>query len=738
MHIRTYLYLMAAAILLPVVLLSGLALRMLQQAEREAALATLAETANSFALLVDRELYSAEAGLKALGASPSLAAGDFASLHAQARSIESGPTAWHVVLDANGRELVNTSLPYAQRARPVADPAAVQAFLSRGKARVSSLVKPAPGKLVSALNVPVTLADGRRFVLARVFVSEHFTHLMRQTRLAPQWLIAIIDANGNFVARNVDPGNHVGAQTRPELVYAMRRATRGRLRHSSMEGVEIYDAFSHLSMPGWVVAVAAPVELIDRSSRDATVVAGLGLLAAVLCATGVTVLFGGQHVRSIQQAVQAALGMGNGIPPAPTRSRVIEVNDLHHALHAAGEQLLQAHAYRKHAETEHRNLLQGEQKARVIAEQQNSAKDQFLAMLGHELRNPLAPISTAAQLLKLQSPNAARVRYASDVISRQVDHMNSLLGDLLDVSRVTRGLVSLNVEQVDLQQVIERSLEQTASLISVRQHDVKVALPPTPVLLQGDKARLIQIFANLFNNAAKYTEPQGEVAITAALGDKQVTVTVTDNGEGFSDELRPCIFDLFSQAERTPDRSQGGLGLGLALVQSLVKLHGGSVSAYSAGAGQGSTFTVTLPLAPQAAAPAPAAKPLRAAPARLGIMIVDDNIDGAISLSLFLEEAGAHRVSTYYDATSALASAEREAPQVFILDIGLPDMTGFDLARRLRAMPQFAESLFIALTGYGQPQDKQAALDAGFDHHVAKPADPQYILGLVGKVTQQA
>lgn len=211
-----------------------------------------------------------------------------------------------------------------------------------------------------------------------------------------------------------------------------------------------------------------------------------------------------------------------------------------------------------------------------------------------------------------------------------------------------------------------------------------------------------------------------------------------DNGEGFSQELLPRIFDLFSQGERTPDRSQGGLGLGLALVQSLVKLHGGSVSAFSAGAGRGSTFAVILPYIVQMS-PAPKAAPAeRAPPARLSIMIVDDNIDGAITLSLFLEDAGGHRVSTYYDAGTALGSAAAEAPDVFILDIGLPDFTGYELARRLRAIPQCACAIFIALTGYGQPKDKKMAFEAGFDHHVSKPADPQTILGLLEHMERHA
>ncbi len=738
MHIRTYLFMLAAGILLPVVLLSSLALHMLQNAERDAALRALSETADGVALLVDRELYSAEAALRVLAASPSLAHRDLAAFDTQARQA-TGAGRWIVLFDAGGRQLINTAVPFGAPLAGRTESTRIAEIIRAGKTAVSNLHPTAlEGRLTATVYFPVALADGRAYVVAEAFSTDHFVALVQGSLVTPGWLVGIIDGNGNFVARNVNPAALVGTQARPALVAATRTRRSGRLKHPSVEGTLVHHVFTHPSMSEWAVAVAAPVTLIERSSRNASFVASTGLLAATLAAVALAAWFGRLHVRSMERAVKAAVDLGNGIPPGPVRSRVIEVHALHAALHSAGKRLLEAHAYRKHAETERQSLLEGEQKARVMAEQQNSAKDQFLAMLGHELRNPLAPISTAAQLLKLQSPDAARVRYASDVISRQVDHMNSLLGDLLDVSRVTRGLVSLNLEPVDLKTVIERALEQTAALVAHKQHRLTLDLPAEPLVVSGDRTRLIQIFANLINNAAKYTPSGGQIDVAVRSVDGQLSVTVQDNGEGFSEVLLPRIFDLFSQGDRTPDRSQGGLGLGLALVQSLVKLHGGSVTAYSAGNGKGSTFTLTLPYSMLAAPGLTSAKAKADKASSLSIMIVDDNIDGAISLSLFLEEAGGHRVSTYYDAGSALAYAASEAPQVFILDIGLPDITGYELARRLRAMPECANALFIALTGYGQPKDKQMAFDAGFDHHVSKPADPQAILGLLVRAARHA
>lgn len=733
MHIRAYLFLMAVGILVPVILFAGLSLGMLQNAEREAALRGLKETANSLALLVDRELYSAEAGLRVLGGSPSLADGDLKAFYAQARRANRGSTGWTVLLDAQGQQLINTLLPYGSELPSPHAVGLVQHVIATQKTFVSGvMVGPVAKGLVTTVTVPVPLDDGKRYVLTVAFSNDHFTRLIASVDVPPGWVVGILDGEGRFIARSQNPGALVGKQARPELVAAAARTYSGQIRHNTLDGIEAHDVFTHSGLSGWTLAVAAPVELIERSARHASFVAAMGLLAAMLCAAALAAYFGRQHVRSLARAVKAATDLGAGQAPRPFRSRVVEMNELHAALHAAGEQMLQAQAYRRHAEADRQALLEGEKKARQMAEQQNSAKDQFLAMLGHELRNPLAPISTAAQLLRLQPGDAHRVRYASDVISRQVEHMNNLLGDMLDVSRVTRGLVTLSLEEIELDAVLERALEQTHSLVEAAQHRVELKLPPSPIRLRGDRTRLVQVFANLLNNAAKYTPPNGRIGIDARTEDGQVVVVVSDSGEGLAPELAPRVFELFSQGERKPDRAQGGLGLGLALVRSLVELHGGTVTAASPGPGQGSSFTVTLPCEPAAGSTLlPRRRRGESGGPALRVMIVDDNVDGAISLSLFLEAAGGHNVCTYYDAGAALAWAASEAPQVFILDIGLPDITGYELARRLRAMPQFGAALFIALTGYGQPQDQQLAREAGFDHHLAKPADPQHVLELL-------
>ncbi|AEG91490.1 ATP-binding protein [Ramlibacter tataouinensis] len=376
--------------------------------------------------------------------------------------------------------------------------------------------------------------------------------------------------------------------------------------------------------------------------------------------------------------------------------------------------------------------------AREDLQAANRQKDEFLAMLAHELRNPLAPISTAAQLLKLTARDPERVLQSSELIGRQVRHMTALVDDLLDVSRVTRGLAQIERKPVDLKQVVHSALEQARPHIESHRHQVTVHLPPGPAQVTGDRVRLVQVVSNLLNNAAKYTPEGGAITVALALEGGAASIRVSDNGTGIDAALLPHVFDLFTQAKRTPDRSQGGLGLGLALVRSLVELHGGSVLARSEGRGCGSSFTVTLPLSPEAAgAPAPAEKAAPVTARSLSILVVDDNVDAAVSLGIWLEMEG-HRVVVKTGAAQALAAASRQPAEVYVLDIGLPVMDGYELARQLRALPAPRRATFIALTGYGQAHDIAQSRAAGFDHHFVKPVDPAELTALLTRLSRQA
>jgi PAS domain S-box-containing protein len=376
-------------------------------------------------------------------------------------------------------------------------------------------------------------------------------------------------------------------------------------------------------------------------------------------------------------------------------------------------------------------------RAEEALRQADRRKDEFLAMLAHELRNPLAPIAAAADLLALSPANEASVRQSSGVIARQVRHMTGIVDDLLDVSRVTRGLITLDKQRVDAKRVLADAVEQVRPLIESRRHRLTVQTPAGPVCILGDVKRLVQVVANLLNNAAKYTPPGGELVLSMDADGEQVQVTVADNGIGISPELQASAFDLFTQAERSPDRSQGGLGIGLALVRSLVGLHDGHIAVHSEGIGTGSRFVVELPqysnkddTAPARGYPAPKA----AAEQALKVMVVDDNVDAAEMLGMLVETAG-HQVVVEHHPHQALERALLEPPDVMLLDIGLPDMDGYELARRLRSHPPTARALLIAVSGYSQDQDRDEALRAGFDHHLAKPVDYDKLFSLLRRPT---
>jgi signal transduction histidine kinase/ActR/RegA family two-component response regulator len=373
---------------------------------------------------------------------------------------------------------------------------------------------------------------------------------------------------------------------------------------------------------------------------------------------------------------------------------------------------------------------------RESLEAEKTRRDQFLAMLAHELRNPLSPISAAATLLKMAKSNDPVVTNAGNIIARQVKHMATLVDDLLDVSRVTRGTIELKLEPLDLRQVIHDAVEQVVPLMTARQHALIVAELPEPMTMLGDRERLVQIITNLLTNAAKYTSAGGHVELKLYQYEGQVAVTIEDNGIGMTPDLIPHVFDIFTQAERTSDRTTGGLGLGLALVKSLAELHGGKVTCSSEGRGKGSKFTIWLPTKAVGEVFIERRRTSRVdltAMKKLRIMVVDDNVDAARTLANLLE-AMKHEVIVANGGAEALDRSKAATVDVFILDIGLPDIDGNELARTLRAHPETAGVTLIALTGYGQAQDIVRTREAGFDFHLIKPVDVERIAKLLRNV----
>jgi signal transduction histidine kinase/ActR/RegA family two-component response regulator len=374
----------------------------------------------------------------------------------------------------------------------------------------------------------------------------------------------------------------------------------------------------------------------------------------------------------------------------------------------------------------HEALQQSESELARQAEELRVAarrKDEFLATLAHELRNPLAPIRTGMDLLA-QAPGDPTAQRTLGVMQRQIGHMVRLIDDLLDVSRITNGKLQLRRQRIELSSVIEAAIESSRPLIERKQHTLSVSLPEAPIRLDADLTRIAQAVGNLLNNASNYTPEHGLIELSVKRDGNSVLIEVRDDGVGIPPERLNDIFDMFSQVNRTSERSQGGLGIGLALVRRLVDMHGGTVSASSPGLGQGSTFTLRLPIATEDERSALGASepPAPSRSTATSVLVVDDNEDAAEMLALVLGQSG-YLAKTAYDGRAALAAVGEWTPEVVILDIGLPDMNGYDVARALRGDGRLPELALIALTGWGTHDDKQKAMEAGFDLHLTKPVD---------------
>ena len=430
--------------------------------------------------------------------------------------------------------------------------------------------------------------------------------------------------------------------------------------------------------------------------------------------------------RSLAQVNQRLAAANTTLQAEKTR----ELEALNRTLSQANDELASAN-----------RLLQSEVAERARAElalkEADRHKDEFLAMLAHELRNPLAPIYNAVQLMRRKPIEDPQLSWSRDVIERQIAHLSRLVDDLLDVSRITRGKINLSKEPYEITNLIARAVETTHPMFAERAHDLTVDVPAEPLKVFGDPTRLTQALGNVLSNAAKYTERGGRIAIAVRRDGAEVTIRVTDSGEGIPANLLPVIFNLFTQLDRTSGHAQGGLGIGLALVRRLVEMHGGSVTAHSDGVGKGSEFVIRLPvhsdalaspeasngsLVHQVSDSAPATPPEASDPVKRRILLADDNNDALESLATLLQ-LGGHDVVTASNGALALEGAERHRPEVVLLDIGMPVLDGYEVARRIRAQPWGRSVTLVALTGWGQDSDRRRSRDAGFDSHLVKPLD---------------
>ena len=466
-----------------------------------------------------------------------------------------------------------------------------------------------------------------------------------------------------------------------------------------------------------------------------------GYTAAEIIGKPITVLFPPEYVAD-EEAILARLRRGERVEHFETvRIRkdasllnvsltVSPIKDADGAVIGASK-IARDITQRRLAEEVLRQEVVVRERAETSLREADRRKDEFLATLAHELRNPLAPIRQAALIFKSPAATEAQKRWSSDVINRQVQHMSLLLEDLLDISRITRGTLGLRTQTVILDEIVQAAIEPARPIIDSRRHAFSIELPAEPVHFIADPLRLAQVLSNLLTNAAKYTDPQGTLRLCAACTEQTLTISVIDNGIGLAPEATTSVFAMFSQVASSHDRAEGGLGIGLALAKGLVELHGGTIEARSGGIGHGSEFVVRLPLRKAAVSPQnPVTDPGAAQPARRKVLIADDNCDAGESLATLLRLDG-HEVAVVHDGPEALALWPQFLPEVALLDIGMPGMSGYEVARRVRQADYGRTVMLIAATGWGQAQDRVAALAAGFDHHFTKPIEPDRLRELL-------
>lgn len=739
MKIRGHLVSIATATLIPLVLFSAIALNMLLGAERKAVLKGLHETARSTALMIDRELGSAETGLKVLASSPRLASGDLAGFYEQARLLHNGPGSWTTLLDSQGQQVINTVVPYGSRLPPASALArdGVAKVLAGGRTHVSDLITGSlTRRFLTTVSIPVQVQGGKRYVLAQVFAAEHFTQIFTQNQIPSTWTVAVLDRAGNFIARSKQADRMIGHPARPELVSASLANPDGEIRHKTWEDIDSFDVFTHSPLSGWTVAVAVPAETVEVSARKAVMVSAFGLLAAVLAAAATAALVSRRLLTSIRGVDAAAAALSRGEPPELVQTGVTEMDRLGTALARAGDILLQEKQSRLEAERERARLMENERIARQQAELQNRQKDQFLAMLGHELRNPLSAISGAIAVMKARDASAALNVRAHTIIERQSNHLSHIVDDLLDLSRMSMGRITLEKQPLDLAAVVHANIDTLHAAGRVGACDIDIEAEP--VWIDADRTRLDQIIGNVLGNALKFSSRKGRIDITVDGDANDAVWTVRDFGIGISPDLMPNIFDAFVQGAAQADHALGGLGIGLNLVRQLVELHGGTITVTSAGIGAGTLVEVRLPRrsAPVTIAAAPVHFVVKAAPPALStVLLIEDNADSREMMAMLLGMLG-YQVLEAANGIEGVQLACARHPAIAVVDIGLPDMDGYEIARQLRADASLQNMTLIALTGYGQDADRKRALAAGFDSHLVKPLDMDVLVNTI--VSHQA
>ncbi|HEY1304026.1 MAG TPA: hybrid sensor histidine kinase/response regulator [Vicinamibacterales bacterium] len=618
---------------------------------------------------------------------------------------------------------MSTRQPWGAALLPLVDPESFQQVLATRRPTIGDIrasPRGDPGYLF-AIRVPVLRQSNLKYVLSAVLAADSLAAVVPpQLPNSDEWTRTILDTGGTIVVRTRGAGGYIGSRADEDFFASVQQTHEAVLRRTTREGVGVYAAFSRATS-GWTAIIVVPRDVFDTplvASMTGVLTGGALLMLSGLIA----VLSVSRRLSTdLAGATAAAEAVAEGRPVAQAGAHTVETEQLQRSLTTAAS-LLEKRARERDEE------IRRADEARTEAVEANRTKDRFLAVLGHELRNPLAPALTALELMKLRDPNVfTRER---DVIGRQIAHMSRLVDDLLDISRLSQGKIQLSRHRFDLRDAVDRAVDMARPLLVQHRHALDVSVA-SGLSIEGDIDRIVQVLSNLLTNAARYTPVGGHVRLAASASGDRAIIVCEDNGAGVPDELLPKLFEPFAQGPRALDRREGGLGLGLALARTFTELHDGTIS-YETRPEGGARFMVTLPLA---ALELPLAfdesNRQDSYTAAQRILVVDDNDDACDMLKLALQHAG-YVVAVAGDGPDAIATAAEFRPAVGVLDIGLPGMDGYELARHLRTSHPGIR--LIALTGYAQVWDLKAAAAAGFDAHLAKPIATTVLLDRIDGV----
>jgi signal transduction histidine kinase/ActR/RegA family two-component response regulator len=720
--IRQRLFVVVAAAVVPLAIMSGIALYAGYEEQREQAQNSGLDVARALSIAVDAELRRTVSVLQVLDDALELESESLPAFHERAKRVQQSQPFWRAIIlyDVKGNAILSTEAAYGEDVDAVRDRESFEQVIETGKPTVGYLTKRPDGMYTFPVRVPVVRGRKLRYVLTAMLRPEGILNVLRSQRVPEDWVVAVADAKGIRVARTRMPEQSVGTPYSSTLVELMRKAPdEGKGVTVSSDGDSVFTAYTRARETGWYTAVGRSTSLVESAARHSFSTLGGGIVLSLVVGALFALLLARRVIQPMAKLRESAVASKSGEKFEAPQTDIREIHDVAAALKDASETRTQA--------------LEREKSAREAAESANRAKDEFLAMLGHELRNPLSAISNASALL--ESPGLApdSASKARGVISRQIRHLTRLTDDLLDVGRALMGKIQLRRKPVDLAQLVAQSLATLKSTQRLRDH--RLVEEYHPVWVDCDPIRVDQIVANLVVNAVKYTPGGGTVRVSVGREGHQAVVRVSDDGIGLAPELAARVFDLFVQGERDLDRSQGGLGIGLTLVRRLAEMHGGAASVRSEGQNKGSEFTVRFPAIEQPATGDDTATTRTVKEAARHVLIVEDNVDACETLRTLLEIHG-HRVDTAHDGASGLERALALQPEVVLLDVGLPRMDGYEVARKIRASHGIRRPLLIAITGYGAPEDRERAHEAGFDAHVTKPVDYGTLATLISAALQ--